>query len=184
MHRIEDDHTLGETRTQQTRNLLDQALGSDERIVLPRELLDQLLVLVQLLEILGAHGVHSSVLGAIDVVLVAEDADAHARARDTGQLDGAGETLVTLGVVVLEADLELDGLEEVALLLLVGVLQELLHVGTHTSDRDLRHDDAGLPITTCRVVIGTAFAFALFGRERPTWGMQRQKVKFEILGLA
>ena len=32
-------------------------------------------------------------------------------------LDGARETLVALGVVVLETDLELDGLDEVALLL-------------------------------------------------------------------
>lgn len=33
-------------------------------------------------------------------------------------LDSAAETLVLLGIVVLEADLELHGLEEVALLLL------------------------------------------------------------------
>lgn len=33
-------------------------------------------------------------------------------------LDGAAETLVLLGIVVLEADLEFHGLEEVALLLL------------------------------------------------------------------
>ena len=33
-------------------------------------------------------------------------------------LDGAGETLVTLGVVVLETNLELDGLDKVTLLLL------------------------------------------------------------------
>jgi hypothetical protein len=33
-------------------------------------------------------------------------------------LDGAAETLVLLGIVVLESDLELDGLEEVALLIL------------------------------------------------------------------
>ena len=32
-------------------------------------------------------------------------------------LDGARETLVALGVVVLETNLELDGLDEVALLL-------------------------------------------------------------------
>ena len=39
-----------------------------------------------------------------------------------GKFDGAAETLVTLRVIVLEADLEFDGLEEVALLLLEGVL--------------------------------------------------------------
>jgi hypothetical protein len=59
---------------------------------------------------------------------------------DGGELDGSGETLVTLGVVVLEADLELDGLEEVPLLGLVGVLKELLDVRTNAGDRDFRHD--------------------------------------------
>lgn len=42
-------------------------------------------------------------------------------------LDGAGETLVLLGVVVLEADLEVDGLHKLPLLGLLGVLQHLLH---------------------------------------------------------
>ena len=49
-------------------------------------------------------------LGTIDVVLVTENADGHVRAGNSGQLDGARETLVTLGVIVLEADLELNGL--------------------------------------------------------------------------
>ena len=83
-------------------------------------------------------------LGAIDIVLVTEDADAHARARDIWQLDGARETLVTLGIVVLEADLKLDGLEEVALLGVGGVVEQLLHVLSNAGDRDLRHVD-GLP---------------------------------------
>jgi hypothetical protein len=39
--------TLGETGTQQTRNLLDQGFGSQESIVLLGELLDELLVLVE-----------------------------------------------------------------------------------------------------------------------------------------
>lgn len=38
----------------------------------------------------------------------------HAGARNEGQLDSAAETLVLLGVVVLETDLELDGLSELA----------------------------------------------------------------------
>jgi hypothetical protein len=58
--------------------------------------------------------------------------DAHSWARDLGELDGAGETLVTLGIVVLEANLELDGLEEVSLLLLEGVIEQLLHICAHS----------------------------------------------------
>jgi hypothetical protein len=98
------------------------------------------------------------VLGTIDIVLVTENAEGHAGAGDDGQLDGSGETLVTLGIIVLEADLELDGLEEVppamilamlrrraarrsSLLGLVGVLEEFLDVLTNAGDRDFRHDD-------------------------------------------
>lgn len=117
--------TLGQTGTQETRNLLDKSLGSDESIVLASELLDELLVLVQLLQVIGGHGVDTTVLGTIEIVLVTQDADGHVGARDAGQLDGARETLVTLRVIVLQADLKLDGLEEVTLLGLVGVLQEL-----------------------------------------------------------
>lgn len=71
--------------------------------------------------------------------------DGHVGAGDLGELDGTRETLVTLGVVVLEADLELDGLEEVALLLIERVVEELLHVGAHSGDSDLRHDAGCLP---------------------------------------
>ena len=46
-------------------------------------------------------------------------------------LDGTRETLVALGVVVLETNLELDGLDEVALLLAVGVGEELLDRAPH-----------------------------------------------------
>lgn len=142
--------TLGETRTQETGDLLDEGVGGDESVVLACQLLDELLVLVELLQVLSGHGVNTTVLRTVDVVLVTENADGHVRAGDLGELDGAGETLVTLRVVVLEADLELDGLEEVALLLLIAVLEQLLHVLTHASDRDLRHDGGvGLPIIPC-----------------------------------
>jgi hypothetical protein len=65
--------------------------------------------------------------------------DSHTWARHGWELDGARETLVTLRVIVLEADLEFDGLEEVALLLVLGVVQELLHIGADAGDCDFRH---------------------------------------------
>ena len=43
----EQKHTLGKTGAKQTRNLLDQSLGSQEGIVLLGKLLDELLVFVQ-----------------------------------------------------------------------------------------------------------------------------------------
>jgi len=58
--------------------------------------------------------------------------DGHAGTRNGGQLDGARETLVTLGVIVLQTDLQLDGLEEVPLLLVVGVVEQLLDILAHS----------------------------------------------------
>ena len=66
--------TLGKTGTEETRNLLDQSLGSDEGIVLASELLDQLLVLVELLQVIGGHGINTTVLGSVNIVLVTENA--------------------------------------------------------------------------------------------------------------
>lgn len=102
--------SLGQTGTEKTGDLLDQGVGGDESRVLAGQLLDQLLVLVELLQVVGGHGVDTTVLRTIDIVLVTEDADLHVGTGDGGQLDGAGETLITLGVIVLQADLKLDGL--------------------------------------------------------------------------
>jgi hypothetical protein len=58
--------------------------------------------------------------------------DRHVGAGDDRETDGSGETLVTLGIIVLEADLEFDGFEEVSLLRLERVLKEFLDIGTHS----------------------------------------------------
>lgn len=58
--------------------------------------------------------------------------DGHVGTRDGRQTDGARETLVTLGVVVLQTDLKLDGLEEVPLLLILRVVEQLLNVLAHS----------------------------------------------------
>ena len=72
-------------------------------------------------------------LSTIDIVLITENAetlsvlsfllvcmlhlpDGHVWAWDNWETDGSGETLVTLRIIVLEADLELNGLEEISLL--------------------------------------------------------------------
>lgn len=64
--------------------------------------------------------------------MFADVPDAHVWARDNWETDGSRETLVTLGIIVLEADLEFDGFEEVTLLGLEGVGKEFLDVGTHS----------------------------------------------------
>ena len=63
--------------------------------------------------------------------------DAHARARDPGQLDRARKSLVTLGVIVLEANLQLDRLVDVSLLLVVRVLEQFLDIGAHSGCESL-----------------------------------------------
>lgn len=145
--------SLGETGAQETGNLLDQRVRGDKGIVLAGEFLDQLLVLVQLLQVVGRHGVNTVMLGSVNVVLVTENTvgscqstgryksggvgqggvpDCHARSGNGWQLDGSGETLVTLRVIVLEADLQFDRLEEVSLLLIERVIEQLLHVRAHS----------------------------------------------------
>ncbi len=66
--------TFRQPRPQQPRNLLDQRVRRQKGIVLLRQLLDELLVLIQLLQVVGRHGVDAMVLRAVNVVLVAENA--------------------------------------------------------------------------------------------------------------
>ena len=58
--------------------------------------------------------------------------DAHSRAGNGVEADGARETLVTLGIIVLQADLKLDGLEEVPLLLVLRVVEQGLDILAHS----------------------------------------------------
>ncbi len=86
-------------------------------MVLLGELLDELLVLVELLQVLNTHGRDIVLLSLLAVLRVTEHANTHVGAGDTGKAHGARETLVLLGIVLLETDLQLDGLTELALLL-------------------------------------------------------------------
>ncbi|GMT00836.1 hypothetical protein PENTCL1PPCAC_23010, partial [Pristionchus entomophagus] len=109
---------LVESRTENTRDLLDERLGSEEGIVALGELLDELLVLVQLLEVVSVHAGKAAGIGLVTMLLISEHADLHLGLGDVLQSDGSAETLVLLGIVVLETDLELHSLTELALLLL------------------------------------------------------------------
>ena len=80
---------LVETRAQDTGNLLDDAVGGNKGSVLLRELLDELLVLVQLLQVINGHGVNLGLGSIVNVLGVTEHADAHARAGGVGQEDGS-----------------------------------------------------------------------------------------------
>ena len=133
---------LGETGAQETRDLLDKSLGSKESVVLLGELLDELLVLIELLQVLNGHELEVDELGTVDIGGVGKNAHAHTGSGNMGKLDGTRETLVTLGVVVLKADLELDGLVEVSALVLSS-LNKLLESVTHAGHLDLAHCEIG-----------------------------------------
>jgi len=107
---------LGETGTEQSRDLLDEGLGGEEGLVLLRKLLDELLVLVELLQVVDGHVLDLDLLSSIDIGSISENADGHPGSGDVGELDGSRESLIPLRVVVLETNLELDGLNEVPLL--------------------------------------------------------------------
>ena len=70
---------------------------------------------------------------------ISQDAKLHARLAYIGKLDGTSETLVLLGVVVLDTNLKLDRLDETALLSF-GIFNDLPDGGTELLRRDLRHD--------------------------------------------
>lgn len=68
---------LVESWTEDTWDLLDQGFGSDESIVALGELLDELLLLVKLLQVIGAHRWNVSGGSLVKMVLVSEDAHLH-----------------------------------------------------------------------------------------------------------
>jgi hypothetical protein len=118
-------------------DLLDESVGGEENGVLFGPVLDKLLVLVELLQ--GVHVGHVDVqvgLLALFLVLgISNDADLEVRPGDVGKTDGSGEALILLGVVVLEANLELHGLAEANLLVgplgLLVCLNPLNGFGNH-----------------------------------------------------
>jgi hypothetical protein len=103
---------LVETRTQETGNLLDQSLRGKESIVLFGELLDELLVLVELLEIVNRLELHTSTLSLVTVESIAKDTNSHTGTGNVGELDGTRETLITLGIIVLQTNLKFNGFDK------------------------------------------------------------------------
>lgn len=77
--------SLVQTGTQQTGNLLDQRLGSQESVVGLGQFLNQLLVLVQLLQSFGIHELDAVGLGLIAMLLVTQNAHLHLGTGDVLQ---------------------------------------------------------------------------------------------------
>eukprot|EP00955_Chlamydomonas_euryale_P056557 356460-Chlamydomonas_euryale.AAC.14 len=87
-------------------------------VILLTQLLNHLLVLVQLLQVLNSFAVNLDGLGLLAVLHITQHAHLHAWAGNVWQLNTAAEALVLLGIVVLQTNLQFDGLAELALLCL------------------------------------------------------------------
>merc|ERR1719357_706071 len=91
---------------------------------------------------------HTQSFGLVAVLLISKQADLVLLTWHVLQLHGSGETLVLLGVVVLQTNLEVNSLEELPLLLLGGredgidaliecLLGHLTHSGVLASTKSL-----------------------------------------------
>merc|ERR1719251_708361 len=103
---------LVETRAQKPWDLLDESVRGEEGIILLGQALHLLLVLVQLLQVISRHEVNSLSLCLVAMLLISQQTNLELLARDMLQLDGARETLVLLGIIVLQANLEVNSLLE------------------------------------------------------------------------
>merc|ERR1711974_191000 len=112
--------------------------GNLPALLLLGKLLHLFLVLVELLQIVSAHAGEALGLSLVAMLLVTQDAHCELRAGDMLQLDGARETLVLLGIVVLEADLEVHSFLELPLLGLQRVLEQLSNAVLQGILRDFR----------------------------------------------
>merc|ERR1739838_369952 len=88
---------LGETRSEKTWDLTDERLGS--------------------LESISAHGRDFMGGSLVTMSSISKHANFEVFLWDIGQLYGSAETLVFLGIVVLQGNLQLNGFQEVTLLL-------------------------------------------------------------------
>merc|ERR1739845_204971 len=113
--------------SQQSRNLSDQSVRSQESVVLFSELLHQLLVLIKLLQIIDGHAWDVELVGLIDMRLVTQNANSELWLGNVWQFHGSTESLVLLGIVVLEHDLKLDGFSEFSVFVL-GLLDHIRYL--------------------------------------------------------
>eukprot|EP00349_Pseudokeronopsis_sp_Brazil_P008614 CAMPEP_0202965884 /NCGR_PEP_ID=MMETSP1396-20130829/10028_1 /ASSEMBLY_ACC=CAM_ASM_000872 /TAXON_ID= /ORGANISM="Pseudokeronopsis sp., Strain Brazil" /LENGTH=203 /DNA_ID=CAMNT_0049689073 /DNA_START=89 /DNA_END=699 /DNA_ORIENTATION=+ len=127
-------HDLGkhadpvEDGTEDGGDLLHEGVSRKQHVVLLGPVLYLLLLLVELLQTLHVDAVNVEVLGFFHVLGVSNEADAHLWSWNVWQADSSSETLVLLGIVVLETDLQFDGLLELALL---AVLQNVFDTLGH-----------------------------------------------------
>merc|ERR1711930_14138 len=112
---------LVQTWSQQSRNLSDQSIGSQESVVFFGELFNQFFVLVEFFQVIDGHVWDVEFGGFINMGLVTEDANGEFWSGGVWELDGTGESLVLLWIVVFEHDLKLNGFGEFSVFVLAGL---------------------------------------------------------------
>jgi hypothetical protein len=91
------EHThLVQLGSNETRDGLDEGIGGQKGIVGRGPLLDRLLLLIELLQVIGAHGINLKLLCDIEMLLISDDANLGVRASLLGQHIGSSETLILL----------------------------------------------------------------------------------------
>merc|ERR1711915_897984 len=115
-HQSRELSSLVQTRSQKPWNLLDKGIRCNESIEALGQLLDFLLVLIQLLQIVSRHAIETKGLGLVTVLLISQKAYFEFRTWHMFELDGSRETLVLLRIVVLEANLKVNSLSKLTLL--------------------------------------------------------------------
>lgn len=95
---------------------LQTGIGSEEEIELLGPLLDELLVLVELLKLIkgGDIDIELVLLGLFLVLGISDEADLEGGSGDVGKSDGSDESLILLGIVILESNLELNSFSELS----------------------------------------------------------------------
>jgi hypothetical protein len=101
-----------QTWSEQSWDLPDQSIGGQESVVFFRKFFDELFVFVELFQVIDGHVWDVVFGGFIDMRLVSENANGEFWLGDVWELDGTGESLVFLGIVVLEHDLFRGGKEK------------------------------------------------------------------------
>merc|ERR1712173_298604 len=95
--------------------------GGQESVVFFGELFNQFFVLVELFQVIDGHVWDAEFGGFINMGLVTEDANGKFWSSGVWELDGTGESLVLLWIVVFEHDLKLNGFSEFSVFVLAGL---------------------------------------------------------------
>ena len=112
--------------TENTRQLSNDDVRSQKRVVLLRQFTHKFFVLVQFLQLVDGHRRNTVGTSFVAVTFVTENAHGEFRFRDVTETNGAAETFVSRRVEVLQNNLQFDGFDEVSFLRIFRIRQNVL----------------------------------------------------------